>query len=84
MGHRGPILPRAGRDLLLREMKFAHETIECAGLFHGIQIFALYVFNQRDFERGFIADLAYDRRHAGQAGSLCSTPASLPCQKLEA
>ncbi|OIQ68146.1 hypothetical protein GALL_502640 [mine drainage metagenome] len=53
-------------------------------LFHRIEIFALNVLDDRDFERVRIADIDRHDRHLVQAGDLRRTPAALAGDDLVA
>jgi len=50
-----------------------------AGFIGGVEVFALDVFNQREFEFGLSVgdDIAHDARHFGQARELCGAQAAL-------
>src|SRR5579862_6421788 len=84
VGHGGAILCGPQGYILLREVKLGHEALECTRLFHGAEILALDIFHQRDFEGGFVGNIADDSGNSRQTGALRSSPAALAGQQLEA
>jgi hypothetical protein len=72
------------RDGFLRQLKFVHQTFECAGRFNRIQIFALDVFNERHFQRQLVRNLPNDRGDSLQSGALRCTPPAFARDKLKA
>src|SRR5277367_4822441 len=81
---RGAILPGALGNFFLSELEFVHQTLEGAGCFDRVQVFALDVFHQRHFEREFVGNFANDNGNLGQAGALGRTPATLARNQLKA
>src|SRR5687768_13061289 len=64
-------------------MKLLDQTRESLGLLDRVEIFALNVFDEHDFERRFVRDPANYRRDARQARPLCCTPAALTREQLK-
>src|SRR5437588_3290101 len=83
VGHCCAVLASALSNLLLGHVKLIHQALESAGCFHGVQVFALDVFDERHLERELVGDLLHDGCYFGEAGSLGGTPAALPGYQLK-
>ena len=83
IGDRSAILAGPLGDVLLGEMEIGHQTLECARLLHGVEVFALDVLDQRELQGRFFGDVADDGGNARQGSPLCSAPAALPGDELE-
>ena len=64
-------------------MELAGEAVEGAGLLHGVQVGALQVFNDGDFHRLLVGDLAQESGDGGLARELRGAPASFAGDELE-
>lgn len=84
VGDGSAILSGALGDMLLSEIELIGEALECAGLFHGIQIFALEILDERHLEREFLGDLANDNGDPRQRRPLRSAPAAFAGDQLVA
>jgi hypothetical protein len=82
IGDGGAILSGALGDVLLSEIELVGEALEGARLFHGVQIFALEIFDEGHLKREFLRDLANNDGNARQRGPLRSTPAALAGDQL--
>jgi hypothetical protein len=78
------VFSRALGDMFLREIELVGEALEGARLFHGIQIFALEVFDERHLERKFLRDLADNHGNARQRRPLRGAPAAFAGDQLVA
>ena len=65
-------------------MELAGESVEGAGLLHGIEVSALEVLNDGDLHGLLVGDLAEDGGDGGLAGALRGEPATLAGDELEA
>src|SRR5271155_1035001 len=72
------------RHLLLGELEFAAQAVVGAGLFHGIEVGALEIFDDGDLHRLLVGYLAEDRRDGSFAGDFRCQPASFAGDELEA
>ena len=64
--------------------EFVRERVIAVRLFHRVEVFALHVLDDRDFERVAIADFHRHDRHLVQAGNLRGAPAAFTGDDLEA
>ena len=62
VGDRRAILADGGRNRFLRHLEFVGQPPVRLRFFDRIQIFALDVFDQRDFEQMLVGDVAVRRR----------------------
>jgi hypothetical protein len=76
IGHDGTAFADLGGDFLLGELELGNELGVALGLFDGIEVFALEIFDQGEFENGAVVGLADDDRDFGQAGQLGGAPAA--------
>jgi hypothetical protein len=84
IGDRGAILAGTLGHLLLCEAKVACEALIGAGLLDWVEVFTLEIFNNGDFHRLLVGDLADDGRNGWFAGTLGGEPAALSGDELEA
>jgi hypothetical protein len=70
--------------LLVRHLEFVDQPLHAGGLFHGIQVLALDVLDQRHGERCVVGHFAHQRRHLVEPGHLRGTPAPLAGDQLVA
>src|SRR6185437_5703355 len=63
------------RHLLLREFEPLHEFVIGGGFFNGVEICALNIFDDGDFERLGVVHVAYDDRHLVELRHLRGAPA---------
>ena len=68
---------------LLREVKFLNQTIEGLRLFDGIQVFALEIFDKRDFHGFVVGNVLNDHGHAMHGYELRGAPPALAGQELK-
>jgi hypothetical protein len=71
------IFADAFRDRFLRQMEFVGQAAIRLRFFDGIQILALNVFDQRDFEHLVVRDLAMDDGDFEETGALRGAPPAL-------
>jgi len=67
---------------LLREVKFLNQAIESLRLLDGIQVFALQVFDQRDFHGFLVGNIVNDDGNAVHRDKLCGAPAAFAGEEL--
>src|SRR6185436_15975690 len=72
------------RHVLLAELKFLDELGIALCFLEGIEVFALEIFDQGEFEDGAVIGVADDDGHVLQAGLLSSAPAAFAGDDLEA
>src|ERR1700735_3064982 len=78
----GAVLTSALRDLFLGEAEFGAEAVEGAGLFDGVKMLALKIFDKGHLDGGFFGHVAKDHRDARKLGALCGAPASFAGNQL--
>ena len=83
VGHHGAALADFGRDFLLRELELLDELGVTLGFFDGIEVLALEVLDERQFQHGAVVGLAEDDRHLGQAEQLGRPPAAFARNQLQ-
>ena len=72
-------------DLLVREAELFCQTAQAAGLFDGVKVRALKVFDQAEHQLFVVAGFAaHDCRHRGQSRQPGSSPAALTGDQLVA
>jgi len=76
--YRGAALANALGDVVLSQAEIAVEPFVGAGLFDGIEIFALEIFNQREFKHLPVACLTDDGRGLSEAKFPRSAPSTFP------
>jgi hypothetical protein len=84
LSNRSPILARPVRHLLLRHAKFASQPLIGPRLFDRIQVCPLQVFDDGDFHRLLVGNLAQDRWNRRLPGLLRGQPATLAGNQLVA
>ena len=72
------------RDVVLAAFELVGQRVIALRLFHRIEVFALHVFDDRDFQRVAVADVDRHDRHFMQPGDLRGAPAPLAGDDLEA
>ena len=72
------------RHVLLAMIKFLHQRQIAAGLLDGVEIGALHVFDDGEFQRLRIGRLHHGDRHVMQIGALRRAPAPFAGDDLEA
>jgi hypothetical protein len=77
VGHGGPALAYAARDLGLGQAKLVDELLVGQGFFQGVQVGALDVLDEGDFQHGLGGGLFDDDGQFGEAGALAGAPAAL-------
>src|SRR5579885_3881278 len=75
--NRSTVLARALRDLLVRHLEFAAQTLEGARLLYRVQVGALKILDDGHLHRLLIRELAHSCRHHLLAGSYRRPPAPL-------
>src|ERR1700733_9485667 len=81
---RGPILACALRHLFLRHFELVAQAIVGTGLFHGVQVGALQILNDRHLHRLLVGNVTQDCRHGSLAGQFGGEPAAFAGDQLEA
>ena len=71
-------------DVFLAAFEFVRERVIALRLFHRVEVFALDVFDDRDFERFGLRDVEGNDRHFVQAGELGGAPAAFAGDDLKA
>ena len=71
-------------DLLVGQVEFRDQPAEGERFFQRIQVLALDVLDERHRDRGFVAHVADDGRHVGEARDLRGAPAALAGDDLVA
>ncbi len=84
VGDRRAILADGGGNGFLRHLEFVGEPAVGLRFFDRIQIFALDVFDQRDFEQALVRHVAIDDGNFQQARALRGAPAALARHDLGA
>ncbi len=70
------LLPTFERDLFLRELKLFRQLRVTVGLFNRIQIFALQIFDEREFQNRAVVRFARDDGNFRQLQKLRRAPAA--------
>src|SRR5882672_4168641 len=83
VGDVAPALADDLGDLVLAAFEFIRQRVIALRLFHGVEIFALDVFDDRDLERVAVVDVDRHDRHLVQADDLRRAPATLASDDLE-
>ena len=79
---RGAVLAGARRDLLVTQIHFRVEPIEGLGGLHRVQVFALDILDQRDFQDPVVRIILDDGRNFDQSGQFSRPKASLSGDKF--
>jgi hypothetical protein len=82
VGDGAAVLAGAAGDVIVAEVELTREPVEGVGDLDGVEILALYVLDQRDFEQVLIGDVLDYGRDVGQAGEFCGAPAAFPSDEL--
>ena len=72
------------RHFLLRHAEVLHEMVIGTRFLHRVQVFTLYVLDERDFTDLRIAVLTHDRGDGGKPCKACRAQAALACDNLVA
>src|SRR5215467_722490 len=83
IGYRGAIFSSSFGDRFLRQVKFIHQPLERARSLHGVQVFALDVFDERHLEGKLVGNLPDDGGDSVQTCALCGTPATFAGDELK-
>src|SRR6185437_2817265 len=78
-----PALAGDACDFFLRMIELADKALIAARFLDRIEILALHIFDQRDFERLAVRGLAHQHRHFGELRRRRRAPAPLPGENLE-
>ena len=70
-------------DIFLAEMEFLGEASEGFGFFDGVEVFALEIFDEGEFEDFLIGSFANDEGGFGEARALGGAPASFSGNEFE-
>ena len=70
--------------MLLREIELVGEPLEGVRLFHGVQVLALEVLDERHLERELFGNLPHDDRNARQRRPLRGAPPAFASDQLVA
>ncbi len=82
VGHCCAVFAGAIGHVLLRQLEFTHKALKGARLLNRVEVFALYVLNQRDLQCLGLGNLADDGRDAREASALSCSPAALADNQL--
>ena len=72
------------RNAVLREVERVDEALVGAGFFHGVEVFTLEVFDERDLARLGVVVFAHERRDLFEAGEFRGAPAAFAGDELVA
>jgi hypothetical protein len=72
----GPIFAGARPDLFCIQVELAAEAVEGRGRFNRVEVFALDVLNEGDFEKPIVRNVSDNDRHLFNACELGSAPAA--------
>lgn len=75
--------PNAVGDLFLRQFENGGQLLVGFGFFNRIEIFALEIFDERDFESFFVGGGRTIARHVRQADKFGRTPTAFAANQLE-
>ena len=64
------------------QIMFASKTVQRMGDFDRIQVFALDVLDECDFQQAVLGKILNDHRNFGEAGQSCGSPAALAGYQL--
>ena len=79
---RGSVLTRPAAHLLMIQLQFAAQAVECLRGFNCVQILTLDVFDQRDLQQPFVWDLLNHGWHLGHSGDFGGAPAAFTGHQL--
>jgi hypothetical protein len=82
VGDGATVFAGATGDVVMAEVELAREAVEGVGDLDGVEILALYVLNQRDFEQVLIGDMLDYGWDVREAGELPGTPAAFAGNEL--
>src|SRR5258708_6078357 len=82
IGNRGALFPGLTRDLFMRQTEFATQPLVGGRKFDGVQVFALYVLDQRDGEELLLSDVLYDNGALFQSRELRRAPTAFAGDQL--
>ena len=83
IGNGDALFAGAFGGFLLCEVKFLNQTIEGLRLFDGIQVFALEIFDKRDFHGFVVGNVFNDDRNAMHGDELGGAPAAFAGEELK-
>jgi hypothetical protein len=82
IGDRGAVLAGTFGNLLLGKLELVDHPLKSSRLFHGVEILALKVLDQRHLKRHSLGHIADYDGDATQGGSLSGSPSSLTSDQL--
>lgn len=82
--NRRAIFAGALGNFFLRHVEFIQQAVKSTRFFNGIEILALKVFYECQFQDLFVGNIAQDRRNALQSGALSGTPSAFAGDDLKA
>ena len=80
----GAVFAGAMADLVVAEVKFACEAFESQGGFDGVEVLALDVLDEGDFEEAVVGEFLNDDGDFGHSGELGGAPAAFAGHELVA
>ena len=80
--HGRTVLARASGHFILRQVKLIDQSLKCARLLDGVQIFALNVLNKRQLESLFITYIPQHCRHTEKLRALGRAPSAFTGDEL--
>ena len=84
VGHRRAALAKALGDALLRKTRRLHQAPDAGGFFHGVEVVALKVFDQRRFEALLLVPIADDGGYLLKSRQPCGAKTALAGDDLVA
>jgi hypothetical protein len=82
VGDGATVLAGATGDVIVAEVELVREAVEGMGDLDGVEILALYVLDQRDFEQVLIGNMLDHGRDVGKAGEFPGAPAAFASDEL--
>ncbi len=76
VGYRGAIFSSPLADIFVTQAVFAGEAVKRMGDFNRVQVFALNILNEGDFQQALICKILYDYRNFRETGQAGGSPAA--------
>src|SRR5579862_2183243 len=82
VGYCGPILPSPAANLVVTQLQLPAQAVECLRCFNRVQILALDVFDECNFEQPFIGYLLNHHWNSTDSGNSGSAPPAFAGHQL--